>query len=162
MCTSKKIVKVFAIIIIVSLLAIGGVVTFFVTTIDQNMIKKKATELVYNKTGRNLKIDGDVGLTFFPWLGVKVQKISLSNPTNFKHGNFIQADEIGVSVKLLPLILGRVEAKNLIIKNLNLNLIKNRAGKNNWENLSKTNNKQNNQTASPPKKSSVFFKIHYR
>lgn len=159
MCASKKIVKAVAIIIIVSLLAIGGVVTFFVTTIDQSMIKKKATELVYNKTGRNLKIEGDVGLTFFPWLGVKIQKISLSNPTNFKHGNFIQADEIGVSVKLLPLILGRVEAKNLIIKNLDLNLIKNRAGKNNWEGLSKTNNKQNNQTPSTTKNHLYFSKF---
>jgi len=133
--TGKKIMKIIGIIIATIILLAGSGIFILVKTIDPNTIKNKITEVVHEKTGRKLEIAGDVSFTFFPWLGVKIEKISLDDSPNFSRAKFAKAKEIGVSVKLLPLIFGRIEAGNLVVKNLNLHLIKNRAGKNNWDNL---------------------------
>lgn len=132
---SKKLMKIFAIIVLVISVLAGGAIAFLVTTIDQDTIKSKAIQLVRDKTNRELKINGEVSWTFFPWLGLKIQNISLSNPPDFKDSYFAEASEIDVNIKLLPLILGNIEIGHLNLKNFNLQLLKNNLDKSNWQDL---------------------------
>jgi AsmA protein len=132
----KKIVKIILITILAITLLVGGATIFIVKTVDQNTIKNKTTQLVRDKTGRELKINGDISWTFFPWLGIKIQNVSLSNPPNFKDGYFAEVTEADANIRLLPLIFGQIEVGHLTLKNLNLQLIKNSLGKGNWQGLS--------------------------
>jgi len=138
--TSKKIIKIITTSITIAALLIGGTIAFFVTTINQDVIKKKTIQLVHDKTGRELKINGSVSWTFFPWLGIKMQNVSLSNHHDFKNTHFAEAKEVGINIKLLPLIFSHIEIGHLTLKNLDLQLIKNVSGKSNWQDLLPPNN----------------------
>ena len=113
---TKKTIKVIAISVLVAVFFITGGITLFITTVNQDTIKSKIIQLVNDKTSRELKIAGDVSWSFFPWLSIKIQDVSLSNPADFKSGVFAKAQEAGVSIKLLPLIFGRIEADHLALK----------------------------------------------
>ena len=53
---------------------------------DPNDYKPQITELVKEQTGRDLKIPGEIELSVFPWLGIKLGKVELSNAKGFgKH-----------------------------------------------------------------------------
>jgi AsmA protein len=138
----KNIIRIPLVTLIGLTLLVGSAAIYFNLTIDQETIKKKAVQLVQDKTGRTLKIDGNVSLSFFPWLGVKIKNVSLNNPPNFKDKNFASAKEIGVSIKLLPLVIGNFEIGNISLKNLELDLIKNNSGISNWQDLVEINKNQ--------------------
>ncbi len=137
---NKKIIKILVATVIATTLVLGGAIIFLAKTFDQETLKNKAVQLVYEKTGRNLKVNGPITLTFFPWLGVKIENVALSNPQNFKDNDFAQAAEVGANIKLLPLIWGDIEIGNVTLRNLQLQLIKNSAGINNWQDLATANN----------------------
>ena len=78
--------KIFKILVWVSLvlivIVVGGV--FAITNlVDPNDYKSKFSEVVKQNTGRDLRMDGDLKFTFFPWLGVETGALSLSNATGF-------------------------------------------------------------------------------
>lgn len=131
----KKITKIVLMIVAVVILLLAGAVTVLVIKVDQEMIKSKAVQLVYDQTGRELKITGDVSWSFFPSLGIKVQDIALSDGPGFNNDILAQAGTIVVSAKLWPLIFGRIEAGQLFVKDFTLRLIKNNHGISNWQNL---------------------------
>ncbi|EKE01861.1 MAG: AsmA family [uncultured bacterium] len=131
----NKILKIALILVAVITIFVGGAAVLVVTSIKQDTIKNKVVQLVHDKTGRDLTIKGAVQWTIFPWVGIKIQDLTLSNPPNFKNSDFIRASELNISVKLLPLFFGDIEAGHLAFKNLNLWLIKNNAGVGNWQNF---------------------------
>jgi|GEM_PF-2767355 len=142
MAINKKI-KVVVITMMTTILIMSGAVAFLVTTINQDVIKKKAAQLVYDKTGRELKINGDISWTFFPWLGIKMQNVSLGNPSGFNNGYLAYAKKVSVNIKVLPLFSKQIEIGHLTLKDFDLQLIKNNSGKNNWQNLLTPNNATN-------------------
>ncbi|MBU0744521.1 MAG: AsmA family protein [Gammaproteobacteria bacterium] len=142
--TNKKIIKTILISIAAIIILSVGAATLFITTISQDTIKNKVSQLVHDKTGKDLKIVGNISWTIFPWLGIKIQDVSLSNPSDFKTADFAHAGEIGINVKLLPLILKRnIEADHLSLKDFDLHLTTNNLGNSNWENLSAATNISN-------------------
>ena len=72
-----------------------------------------------------------------------MQNVSLSNAAGFDGDDFAKAKSVGVSVKLLPLIVGRIEAGNLMLDGFDLSLIKNKSGVNNWQDLFDFNGEPN-------------------
>ena len=58
-------------------LAIAGAVVF-VSTFDPNKYKGQIEQAVKERTGRTLKLAGDLKVALFPSLGADVSKVSLS------------------------------------------------------------------------------------
>ena len=54
------------------------VVAIVAATFDPNQYKPQIVELVKERTGRTLTMDGRIGLTFFPKVGAEVEKVALS------------------------------------------------------------------------------------
>ena len=67
-----------ALILILVIAVIGFAVVF-----DPNDYKDDITKLVKEKTGRNLSIPGDISLSLFPWIGIDLGKIEISNAKGF-------------------------------------------------------------------------------
>jgi AsmA protein len=132
----KKLFKIIGIIIAIIIIVFVLAVVALVTLVNPNDFKGKISQVVQQKTGRELTIAGDINWSFIP-LGIKVHDVSLSNAPQFKAANFAQVGEADISIRLLPLITGRIEAGNLGLKNFTLNLEKNRAGQTNWQDLTK-------------------------
>lgn len=63
---------------LVLLLVVAGVAaTLFV---EPNQFKPQIVKAVKDQTGRDLDIQGDLALSVFPWLGVKIGPTRMSNP----------------------------------------------------------------------------------
>jgi len=115
----------------VLVLAAVGLSLFF----DPNDYKGQIAGLVRDRTGRELRIEGDLSLTFFPWLGVEVAGVELADAPGFGPQPFARVARVQVRVKLLPLVKRQVEMDTVVVHGLVLHLIKDAQGHGNWEDL---------------------------
>lgn len=123
----------YLIILVILLLAVG---TFLATRfINPNNYKDKITAMVHEKTGRDLTIQGQIELSFFPWIGLRVHGVQLSNAAGFQPNNFASVGEADVRVKLLPLLSRQIEIGKVTLLDLTVNLAKNKEGVTNWQDL---------------------------
>lgn len=134
-----KLLKIFigTIIALILLFIVGAII--LVTLVDPNDFKSKITEVVHQKTGRDLEI-GKISWSFFPWLGLKVNDVSFNNSADFKEQDFIKIGEIGLRTEFLAIFKGQIRIGTLILKNADIKLIKNQAGKTNWQDLTTPEN----------------------
>ncbi len=133
----KKTLKILAILI-------GGVLALLIVLavaltllFDPNDYKGKIIEVVKDKTGRELRIEGKLGWSFFPWIGIETGRLELSNAPGFGKDPFARIDGAGAKVELLPLLRKRVIVDTVFLDGLKLNLARNAAGKTNWDDLTK-------------------------
>jgi len=119
---------------ILLLLIIGGGI--FVATFDANQYKSLISEQVKQQTGRDFTL-GDIKPSIFPWLGIKLQQITLSNARGFKAEKMLQMQQLDVRVELLPLLSQNIHIDTLKIHGLELFLEKNKQGLSNWDDILK-------------------------
>ncbi len=131
-----RFIKVFGIalgaFVAVFLLAAVLLYLFF----DPNDFREEIANKVYEQTGRELTIEGDISLEVFPWLAVQVGKSTLGNAKGFGDEPMASFDSASFSVRLLPAILRQevvVGAVDIVALRLNLEIDKN--GNDNWSDL---------------------------
>jgi AsmA protein len=103
--------------------------------VDPNKYKGTIIQAVKDKTGRELKIDGKIGLSFFPWLGVEAKGLALGNAPGFGPEPFAKLESFGVKVKVLPLLRGQVAVDTVVLTGFDLALARNARGVTNWDDL---------------------------
>ncbi|WKE66235.1 AsmA family protein [Gallaecimonas kandeliae] len=113
--------KILAIVLGLVVLVIAGLVAF-VLTIDPNSYKGEIQKVVADNTGRELRLDGDLGWTFFPSVGLSIQRAALSEPKGFANGTTAEIGDAKVSVKLMPLLSGKAEVDGVALSNVVVNL----------------------------------------
>jgi AsmA protein len=106
----------------------------FVLIFDPNDYKDDISEGVREATGRELVIEGDVGLSLFPWLAIELGRTQLGNATGFDDTPFASFDSARLSVRLMPLLLRReVVVGTAALDSLRINLQVRKDGTGNWE-----------------------------
>ncbi len=121
-------------VVVLATLTIGAAI-FIGWWFDPNDYKSYVAEWVESRTGRDFVIEDDLELTFFPWLGVETGRLRLGNAEGFGAEAFATAERAIVRVKILPLLLARVEFGNLEVDGLVLNLARDVERRGNWEDL---------------------------
>ena len=102
-----KLVKV----LLLGIAAVVGIV--FVAAIavalffDPNDYREQVEQVTYEATGRQLSIEGDIGLTVFPWLAIEVGPTTLGNGAGFGDEPMLRFEQASLSVEMLPLLLER-------------------------------------------------------
>ncbi len=134
---ARKILKILVYTILVSLLFIATAAGIFVTTFDANLYKQDLSELVRQHTGRDLQFFGDVSLTIYPTLGMKIGAMSFSNAPGFSAPSMVKVNKASISVDLASLITFNPQIDQLLLEDLEINLQTNKAGKTNWDDLVK-------------------------
>jgi AsmA protein len=119
--------------------------------VDLNDFKAQIEAAVQENTGRKLTINGELELSFFPWLGITTGSMTLNNPDGVAIQPFAEIAASQIKVKLLPLLFKEVEVNEVVLKGLNLNLLKNSQGVNNWDDLAALIDNQENQAKNPLK-----------
>lgn len=108
-------------------------IAVLVATFDPNKYKGELARVVKEKTGRTLAVEGQIGLSLFPSIGVAVGKASLSERNSDK--NFARIDEVKVSLALIPLLSKQVVVDRVTLSGLNVDLVQDKSGKTNFSDL---------------------------
>ena len=90
--------------------------------VDPNDFRDKITSVVKQETGRDLLLAGDLSVSVFPWLGIKTQALSLSQPEEIG-GDMISVQTAQIRVKLMPLLGSRLEIDTVILEEPKVRLI---------------------------------------
>ena len=130
----------FGLIILMVLLVVAAVVVLPMV-VDPNDYKPQIVEAAKKELGRDLIIERDLSLSVFPWLGIETGGVKLGNAEGFAEQSFAEIDQLGLKVKLMPLLSRQVEVDTLVVKGLRLNLEKDASGKTNWDDLAGADNK---------------------
>ena len=131
MKTIKIIVWLFLVLLVI---LVGGALVA-TNLIDPNEYKPQISKLVEEKTGRQISLDGDLKLTFFPWIGVETGKVALSNAEGFAEAPMIQMDNADIKVKLMPLLKKQVEVDTIVLDAPRINLATASDGTTNWDDI---------------------------
>lgn len=115
-------------IVAVALLAAGGL-AYLVYRLD---IKGEVERAVENATGRDLTINGDVGVSYWPVLGFHAADDVLSNVQGARAPAFITADDIHIGVELAPLLNRQVVVRQLVLQRPRVALEVDAKGRPNW------------------------------
>ncbi len=106
---------------------------------DKDDLKQAIAGEVYQQTGRELSIDGALDFSFFPWLALEVSELSLGNAEGFGDQPFARISQARVGVALMPLLRKQIAVDEITLNGLELDLVVNARGDNNWADLSGSN-----------------------
>lgn len=112
-----------------------GLALYVGFVVDPNAYKPEIAVLVEKQIGRKLSIDGELELTFFPWLGVRSENIALSNPPGFDDSNMLTVAQVEVRARLMPLFSKQFEADTIVLRDPVVHLIVDADGATNWRDL---------------------------
>ena len=129
----RTLIKVIVIVLVLAVAALAAIP--FV--VDPNDYKDEIATQVEKATGRQLTIQGDIGLSVFPWIALELGQLSLSNASGFKADSFAQVNSAQIRIKLLPLLKKQLEMDTVILDGLVLNLETDKDGNTNWQDLAK-------------------------
>lgn len=127
----KKLLLISTAFFFIILLVIASIPLWF----DINDYKATLISQFEQQTGRKMEIPGKLSLSVFPQLAVKTGKISIGNAKNFGKQPFAQLEQLQLGVKLIPLFSQRIEAEQIVISGLEVNLARNAQGQSNWDDL---------------------------
>ena len=119
------------------LLGVAVAVTLVALTFDPNAYKDRISAWVKDQTGRELRIGGKIEISFFPWLGVRLNRIEVNNVPGFAPTPFLQAELAQLRVKLIPLLQGQWVTDIVVLERAVLHLSRDSAGRSNWEDLTR-------------------------
>jgi len=120
--------------------------------VDTQALKGVIENRVEAATGRQLRIEGSLDISVFPWLGFELGHTELANAKGFGDRPFAALDRAELRVRILPLFQRRVAVDTVVLHGLALNLARNQAGKTNWADLAGASKSdgESGQKADPP------------
>ncbi|MBR7747212.1 AsmA family protein [Undibacterium baiyunense] len=144
----KKPFKILAVALSAIVLLLGLGIAYLSFVFDPNQFKSQLIELVKNKKHRDLAIDGNIQLKFFPKLGVSLEKIKLSEFESTTQ--FAAVDKAQVSLALFPLLQKQIVVDKISLQGLQLRYQRDAAGQSNIDDLIKqeSTNKEAESTSS--------------
>jgi len=116
---------------------------------DPNDYKDEIRQLARDKAHVELTLNGDIGWSLFPWLGLELHEASiatLNKPTE----PFADLQMLGLSVRVLPLLRREIQMSDVRVEGLNLTLTRDEQGHGNWQDIGKPLPPQGDATANAP------------
>lgn len=108
-------------------------VAYIAATFDPNDYKAGIIRAVKESKQRDLRLDGDIRLTFYPSIGVALGKVSLSEHNSDKP--FATLESAQVSLALMPLLSKQVVVNEVALSGLQATLVKHKDGTSNIDDL---------------------------
>ena len=121
----------FGIVLVLAL--ITGIVSLAFFMFDANYFKSQMVDYVKTHNQRDLTLDGDIKVTFFPNLGLNAGKMSLSQRNSGK--NFASIDNARFYVAWWPLFLKQLQIEHVVLDGAHANVIRYKNGSTNLDDL---------------------------
>ena len=126
-----KILGLFFLGVLLILVALGFALTHL---FDPNDYKDEIRQLAHDKANLELTLNGDIGWSLFPWLGLELHDATLASATT-PDQPFADLRMIGLSVRVLPLLRREVQMSDIKVDGLNLTLTRDEQGRGNWQDI---------------------------
>ena len=128
-----KVIKylIYALLGLLALAVIGAAI--FAATFDPNRYKDDIERIVKERTGRTLRLKGDLAVAFWPSLGAKVGGVTLSERAS--DAQFLALESAHASVAVLPLLRGEVVVDGVNVAGLKAQVIRDKSGRFNFQDL---------------------------
>ncbi len=107
----------------------------FHSSYDKEDLKAAIADEVHKQTGRELKIEGALDYSIFPWLAIDVSDLSLGNAPGFGDEPQAKIGNARAGVALMPLLRKQISIDEVMLDGLQLALTVNEQGQNNWDDL---------------------------
>jgi AsmA protein len=115
--------------LIAAILIGAGGLFYLVSRLD---VRAEIERAVESATGRDLTISGDVGVSYWPVLGLRAEDARLANVAGGRAPAFIAMEEIDVGVELRPLLNRDVIVRRLVLQRPSIALEVDAQGRPNW------------------------------
>lgn len=125
----------------------AAAVAYLAFTFDPNAYKPQIIQAVQDRTQRQLRLDGDITLSFYPNIGAQLGGVALSE---FKSAQeFAAVDSARVSLAFLPLLRKQVVVNEVAVSGLRATLVKHADGSTNIDDLLKGDKKEPDESPTP-------------
>lgn len=114
------------------ILTLAGM-AYFAATFNPNDYKQQIIDIVKEKKERNLIIDGDITLSFWPKLGANLGKVSISEHKSEQE--FASINSAKVALAVLPLLKKSLVVDTIYIDGAKANVVKYKDGSTNYDDL---------------------------
>ena len=131
MKTFLKIVAGLVVLLVIS-------VAVFLYTFDAENYKQEITVLAESATGRPISIEGELDISLYPWIGIKVSGVTVGNTPGFSNQVFATIGQLDVQIKIVPLLQKRLDVEKLVLHAPTVDFEVNAAGENNWSDITGT------------------------
>jgi AsmA protein len=111
--------------------------------------KDEIRQIARNKAHIELTLNGDIGWSLFPWLGLELHEASVATLAK-PNEPFADLQMLGLSVRVLPLLRREVQMSDVRVEGLNLRLNRDKDGHGNWEDIGKVPATANPATPATP------------
>jgi len=128
----KSLGKILGLVILGLLLVVVAAGFALTHLFDPNDYKDEIRDLARSKAGLELNIDGDIGWSLFPWLGLELHETTLAS-VQTPDQPFADLRMLGLSVRVMPLLRREVQMSDITVNGLNLTLSRDEQGRGNWE-----------------------------
>ena len=121
---------------ILAVLAVAAVV-YVTTFFDPEDLKPRLVEVVREQSGLELALEGPLTWSFYPRLGVGVEKAEawLPDQSVSEEASFVAFRRAEVSLAFAPLLRGEIAIDGMVLDGMRLNLERDETGRGNWETL---------------------------
>ena len=124
----KWIVRLIGVLLLIIVVAVGSL---FLLPADR--IARIAADQLRNLAGRDVTITGDVGLTFWPVLGVSAGGLEVGNADWAKDGAMLSAANAAIGVDAMALIRGEIRITNIEAQSPTIRLEQRKDGRASWQ-----------------------------
>jgi len=101
---------------------------------DPNDYKDEIRQIARDKAHIELTLNGDIGWSLFPWLGLELHDASVATLAA-PNQPFADLQMLGLSVRVLPLLRKEVQMSDVRVEGLNLRLTRDKDGHGNWQDI---------------------------
>jgi len=133
MKTLGKILGLLVLGLLLIVVASGFVLT---QLLDPNDYKDEIRQLARDKANLELTLNGDIGWSLFPWLGLQLQQASVAS-TRTPDRPIADLQTLGLSVRVLPLLHREIQMSAIRIDGLDLHLRRDEHGHGNWQDFAR-------------------------
>lgn len=124
----KWVFRVFGLLVVLAVFLVGAV--FF---LPAERLARIATDQLSATTGREVAINGDVALTFWPVLGVSADDLEVSNAAWAEQGAMFQAANAAIGIDAFSLLRGDIRITNIEAHSPTIRLEQKLDGRASWQ-----------------------------
>lgn len=128
------------------LVTIALLLAYVMLFVNPNDFKDELRSVALEKANVNLRLDGDISWSFFPWLGLGLEDIGVSIGSD---PEILQFDRAEFGLAIMPLLKQKIQVNKVNLVNLKASLNKNAQGQGNWQ-LDLPNNTSTASSVAPP------------